>query len=45
MNSYKSVRPGYGLHPKYFDKIKDYIAAKDIEAGDRVDWDSIKKDI
>jgi len=45
LNSYKSVRPGYGLHPKYFDKIKDYIAAKDIEAGDRVDWDSIKKDI
>ena len=45
VNSYKSVRPGYGLHPKYFDKIKDYIATKDIEAGDRVDWDIIKKDI
>ncbi len=41
--TYKSVRPGYGLHPKYFDEISTYIAAKNIEEGDRVDWDSITK--
>ena len=41
--TYKSVRPGYGLHPKYFDEISTYIAAKNIEKGERVDWDSITK--
>ena len=41
--TYKSVRPGYGLHPKYFDEISNYVASKDIEKGDRVDWDSITK--
>ena len=41
--TYKSVRPGYGLHPKYYDEISTYIAAKNIEKGDRVDWDSITK--
>ncbi len=41
--SYKSVRPGYGLHPKYYDEIKDHITTKDIEIGDRVDWDVIRK--
>lgn len=40
---YKSVRPGYGLHPKYFDEISDYIACRDIEIGDRVEWDLITK--
>tara|TARA_B100000965_G_C19600686_1_gene762457 strand:- start:277 stop:1332 length:1056 start_codon:yes stop_codon:yes gene_type:complete len=39
--SYKSIRPGFGLHPKHFDSIENYIAGKDIEIGDRVDWDSI----
>ena len=43
-NCYRSVRPGYGLHPKYFNEIKNYVATKDLEVGDRVDWDSIKKD-
>lgn len=42
-NCYRSVRPGYGLHPKYFDEIASYVASKDVEIGDRVDWDSIKK--
>ncbi len=41
--SYKSVRPGYGLHPKHFDEISSYVATKDIEVGDRVDWDVIRK--
>ena len=40
---YKSVRPGYGIHPKYFDEISSYVANKDIEIGDRVEWDVISK--
>mgnify|MGYP001584526488 FL=1 len=43
-NTYKSVRPGYGLHPKYYEQIVNYIASKDIEIGDRVDWESMQKD-
>ena len=42
--SYKSIRPGYGLHPKHFDEIKEYVATRDIETGDRVDWDKITED-
>jgi pseudaminic acid synthase len=32
----KSVRPGYGLHPKYFAKITGEKAQKDFESGDRI---------
>jgi pseudaminic acid synthase len=33
----KSVRPGYGLHPKYLKNIIGKTADKDYEFGDRVD--------
>ena len=42
--SYKSIRPGYGLHPKHFDEIREYVATRDIETGDRVDWDKITEE-
>jgi len=32
----KSVRPGYGLHPKYLKEILGKIATKDYEFGDRL---------
>jgi pseudaminic acid synthase len=38
----KSVRPGYGLHPKFF---KDIIGKKfkfDLELGDRLEWKHIE---
>ena len=41
----KSVRPGYGLHPMYFDEVSSYFATKDLEIGDRVTWDVITRDI
>lgn len=33
----KSVRPGYGLHPKYLDEILGKKAKKDYKLGDRVE--------
>jgi pseudaminic acid synthase len=32
----KSVRPSYGLHPKYLNEILGKVATKDYELGDRV---------
>ena len=40
----RSIRPGYGLHPKHFDEIREYVATRDIETGDRVDWDKITEE-
>jgi len=33
----KSVRPGYGLHPKYLKNVLGKISEKDYELGDRLD--------
>ena len=33
----RSVRPGYGMHPKYLNDILGTIADKDFEFGDRLD--------
>ena len=40
----KSVRPGYGLHPKHFDEVSYYYATQDLEVGDRLAWDVISKE-
>ncbi|WP_121628145.1 pseudaminic acid synthase [Poseidonibacter antarcticus] len=32
----RSVRPGYGMHPKYFDDILGTVAKKDFEFGERL---------
>jgi len=32
----RSIRPGYGMHPKYLNDILGKIASKDYELGDRV---------
>jgi len=32
----KSIRPGYGLHPKYLPEILGKKANKDLEKGDRL---------
>lgn len=39
----RSVRPGFGLHPKHFDEIIGKSVSQDVEAGDRVDWKVISK--
>jgi pseudaminic acid synthase len=37
LENIKSVRPGYGLHPKYLNEILGKTALKDYKLGDRVE--------
>ena len=37
----KSVRPAYGLHPKYYKHIIGKKAKKDIEKGEPLEWNQI----
>jgi len=38
----RSVRPSFGLHPKYYKEILGRIAIYDLEVGDRLSWNVIK---
>lgn len=38
----KSIRPGYGLHPKYLKEIIGKRARRDIERGTPLSWDMIE---
>lgn len=37
----RSIRPGYGLHPKYLKKILGKRATQDIKKGTPLNWDLI----
>jgi pseudaminic acid synthase len=37
LENIKSVRPGFGLHPKYLNEILGKKALKDYKLGDRVE--------
>lgn len=39
----RSIRPGYGLAPKYYDQVLNRRAAKDIERGTPLSWDLINR--
>lgn len=39
----KSVRPGYGLHPKYYSEILGKKVTKNVEKGDRISLDILTK--
>jgi pseudaminic acid synthase len=39
----KSIRPGFGLHPKYLNEILGKIVLKNVEVGERVSFDLIQK--
>lgn len=39
----KSIRPGYGLAPKYYDEILGKNAMEDIKSGTAVTWGHIKQ--
>ncbi len=41
-NNVKSIRPGWGMHPKHFNNILGKQVNRDVERGDRVDWTLIK---
>ena len=38
----RSVRPGFGLHPKYLPKILGKTASRDLEMGERFSMDMVK---
>lgn len=40
--SVRSVRPGFGLHPKYLSEILGKIAVRDLEMGERFNLNMIK---
>lgn len=37
----KSVRPAFGMHPKHYHDVIGRHASRDLELGDRLDWDAI----
>lgn len=42
-DSIRSIRPSCGLHPKYYQKVLNRIAACDIERGTPLKWELIAK--
>ena len=45
VDNIKSIRPGYGLAPKYYEDILGGRASKKIKKGDALNWDLIKMPI
>jgi len=38
----RSIRPGYGLHPKYYQQILGKSAKKDLERGMPLKWEFVE---
>lgn len=38
----RSVRPGYGLHPKYLPELIGRKVNRDLDVGDRMSWDVVE---
>jgi pseudaminic acid synthase len=38
----RSIRPGYGLHPRHYEEILGKRAARDIEPGTPLSWDLVR---
>lgn len=38
----RSVRPGYGLHPKYLSELLGRKVKCDLEVGDRMSWEAVE---
>lgn len=38
----KSIRPGYGLAPKYYEEVLSKMAKNDITIGTELNWNLIK---
>lgn len=37
----RSVRPGFGLHPKYLAELMGKKVNRDLEIGDRMSWEVV----
>ena len=40
-NNIRSIRPGFGLHPKHYDIVIGSSAVKDIDRGTPLNWDMV----
>jgi sialic acid synthase SpsE len=38
----KRIRPGYGMHPKYYDSVIGKTLLQDVERGDPLTFDVIE---
>jgi len=38
----RSIRPGYGLHPKYLNKVLNKVSTRDYRRGEKLDSDLLK---
>jgi N-acetylneuraminate synthase len=38
----RSIRPGFGLHPRFFDEVLGKRTTRDIKRGSRLEWDMIE---
>jgi len=38
----RSIRPGYGMHPRHYEEILGKVVSKDIKRGTPVDWSYIE---
>jgi pseudaminic acid synthase len=39
----RSIRPGYGMHPKHFPEVLGKCFSKNVKKGDRLSWDLLEK--
>jgi pseudaminic acid synthase len=42
IDNIKSIRPAFGLHPKYFEQVLGKRVIKDVELGERLSWDMLE---
>jgi len=42
-NNIRSIRPGFGMHPKFYKEMLGKVVLKDIEKGDPLTFDYIKR--
>ena len=42
-NNIRRIRPGFGIEPKYFDKVLGKTAKVDIQYGTALNWDLINE--
>jgi pseudaminic acid synthase len=42
-NNVRSIRPGYGLHPRYLKKIVGRPANQNIERGTPLSWEHLAR--
>ena len=43
MDNVRSIRPGYGLHPRYLDTVLKGCAGRDLKKGTPLAWDMIRE--